>query len=220
MPITHEEAKRIADIILCYTPDVYDSLDLANELYTVVGQDSDNWSLRETLRMLYASTLETALTFRPAGIPLEEGLLQLNKLSPRSIDHCAAYAGVNTPELKPPEPLVVQQAVKAAWTVPGFWLCAYWFIVLGHVAVWFALAASCIMSFLYQPWYIAFPTISFAVYLLTADYQCPITRWENVVRNQLGWPTITHFTHWYLLCPFFHGRTCDRKCTAIRVGPG
>ena len=99
------------------------------------------------------------------------------------------------------------------------WLILYWCIIILHLDVWVGLFASGVMVFLRQPWYISMPIISFAIYLLTTDSECPITRWENYARSKLGWPRIVHFTHWYFICPLFHGRTCNRKCATIEVGP-
>lgn len=106
-----------------------------------------------------------------------------------------------------------------ARSIPATWLALWWFIILGHMATWLGLLVCCICSFFLQPWYITFPMIAFCVYLLTTDYECPVTRWENHVRDRLGWQRVPHFTHWYVICPLFHGRACNRKCVPVQLGP-
>lgn len=79
------------------------------------------------------------------------------------------------------------------------WLLAWGAIVVAHFVIWVALWLSCLLSLIYQPWYITMFGISFCVYLIGVNVICPVTVWENHIRRQLGWPTIRSFTNHYFV---------------------
>jgi len=205
MPTTGQEADKIIELCSKHGMQPKQLLHLARDLHEQVGKDSDNWSVRETMRMIYDRALDEAIKWRPADMTVDDFLLHIGMSRPTG------------PEVSSKEP------VNEAWAInlgQNVWMVLWYCIVIGHVSVWFALLLACVLTTVHQPWYLATPTVSFCLYLLFTDTQCPITRWENAVRRRLGWDEVGHFTHWYVICPLFHGRTCNRKCSALRVGPG
>lgn len=197
MPTTAQEADKVIELCCKHGVEPKGLLGLAKDLHEQVGQISDNWSVRETMRMLYDRALDIAIKHRPAGMDPEDFL---------------ASQGLKRPG--PPE-----LPSLTAWSLSSGWLVLWWFIVIGHTAVWVGLLASCVLTLVYQPLYISILAISFSIYILTTDTICPITRLENCVRRKLGWPEVGHFTHWYVICPLLHGRTCQHKCSPLRLGP-
>lgn len=87
-------------------------------------------------------------------------------------------------------------------------------IVLIHTLIWLAMLTSCVLSMIYQPWYIAFMVIAFAVSLLMTEEQCPITRYENALREKMGIQRINHFSIHY----FKTIRETVRDLTDHRIG--
>lgn len=112
---------------------------------------------------------------------------------------------------------------KDLWSIElgqNVWMTLWYCVVVGHVCIWAALLLSCLLTIIYQPLHLTVPVTIFCLYLLTTNTMCPITYWENAVRRRLGWEEVGHFTHWYVICPLFHGRACNRKCSITRIGPG
>jgi hypothetical protein len=206
MPTSDKEADKIIELCSRYGVGPQTLLHLSRDLHEQVGQVSDNWSVRETMRMLYDRAIDVAIKLCPADTNVDDFMVTMNVKRPGG-----PYTEPNGDRLTDG---ITFDYIRAMH------LTLYWLIVIGHVAVWGGLLLSCFMCLLYQPLYIAMPVISFCVYLLTTNHICPVTCWENCIRRKLGWPQVTHFTHWYIVCPLFHGRTCDKKCSAIRVGPG
>jgi hypothetical protein len=51
----------------------------------------------------------------------------------------------------------------------------------------------------YAPWYISVPLITFLINLMFSNsFSCPLTRFENKLRRQLGLPTIKSFIGHYI----------------------
>ena len=81
------------------------------------------------------------------------------------------------------------------------WLVLFWVVCLGHHAmVWLNLAAAFVAPF-NAPWYLSAPVVFAVVWVTCSPVDCPITRWENEVRKQLGWRTIRSFLGWYYIWP-------------------
>lgn len=201
MPTTDQEADKIIELCSKHGMQANRLLHLSRDLHEQVGKNSDNWSVRETMRMIYERALDEAIKYRPAGVAVDDFL-------------------VNIGMTRPPGP---ESSPKGLWSIDfgqNVWLVLWYCVVIGHVFVWLALLLSCALTVIYQPWYLATSIITFCLYLLTTHTRCPITCWENAVRRQLGWAEVGHFTHWYVICPLLHGRSCDRKCSITRVGPG
>lgn len=198
MPTTNTEAGRILQICLKYLTQPQDILKFTRDLHEQVGQKSDNWSVRETMRMLYDHAIDRALAMCPKGVTQADFMNQL-------LGYASNPPG--PPEPKPPEVL------SSDFSYP-FWVVLLWSIIVGHVMLWLSLVTCGILSLLYQPLYVAMPIISFCVYLVATTRECPVTRWENLIRKKLGWRKVTTFLHWYFICPLLHGRACDRKCVS------
>lgn len=199
MPTTAEEADKVIALCTKHGLPSQNLLALSKDLHEQVGQPSNNWSVRETMRMLYERAIDIAVGYRPADMAVDDFLHTLNVKRPGG------------PEAPP-----------FAWKLRAnhnCWLAVWCFIVTGHVVVWIALLLSCVLTLLYQPWYLTTVAVSFCVSLLASDGVCPITRWENRVRRKLGWKEVGHFTHWYVICPIFHGRGCGRDCQPHMIGP-
>jgi hypothetical protein len=197
MPTTNHEAGKIIELCSKYGVEPKNLLGLCEDLYEQVGLVSNNWSVRETMRMLYERAIDIALKARPADMQPEDFLLII---------------GVRRPGDS-------EAAIAKSWSARSPWLMLFYVIVVSHVVVWVTLLTSCVLTFMHQPWYLAMLAFSFSFYLLTTHTMCPITRWENQVRRKLVWPEINHFTYWYVICPIFHGRTCGHKCSPVRAGP-
>jgi hypothetical protein len=151
------------------------------------------------MRMLYERAIDIAIGYRPTDMSVEDFLL---------------HAGI-----KRPGPAETPPVAWSLFANFNGWLMLWCLIVGGHVAVWLGLTAACVLSALKQPWYITMIAISFCVSLLLSDGMCPVTRWENYTRRKMGWKEVGHFTHWYVICPIFHGRVCARTCAVQKIGP-
>jgi hypothetical protein len=208
MPSTEQEVEAIVKALSKFESSVLSRFLLARELHLTVGQCSDNEVVQNTFALLYAKTAVAAYadasqhrSYRSIVYFLED------------VDDWFGFKSP-IPSAKSddqPEPDFTTAFVDYGFKWSDFgWLGLWALIVVGHVAVWIGLLLSCVLATTYQPWYVAMPIISFCVYLLTTDVMCPVTRWENAVRRQLGWPELANFTHWYMVCPFFHPRQCDR----------
>ena len=82
------------------------------------------------------------------------------------------------------------------------WLIA-WAVLTGfhHAMVWLNLASAIVAPF-EAPWYLAAPVVFAVVWVTCSPVDCPLTRWENLIRQQLEWRTIRSFLGHYYLLPF------------------
>lgn len=78
----------------------------------------------------------------------------------------------------------------------------HWGVVLGNLSAFFILAFQGFTPYGF-PWYICLPLCSFIVLIsFSRVLDCPMTRYENRVRVQLGKPTIKGFIGHYFLKPY------------------
>lgn len=82
-------------------------------------------------------------------------------------------------------------------------LTIYWFLIssLHHLLIFGNLASFCVAPFK-APWYLAFPACFAIIWVTCSPVNCALTRWENGVRKQLGWPEIRSFVGHNYLKPF------------------
>ena len=82
-------------------------------------------------------------------------------------------------------------------------LTIYWFGVwlFHHVLIFGNLASFCVAPF-NGPWYLAFPACFAIIWVTCSPVSCALTRWENNVRKQLGWPEIKSFVGHNYVKPF------------------
>lgn len=87
----------------------------------------------------------------------------------------------------------------------AFVICSHWAIIVGNVA------AFAILPF-YTSWYIALPVMSY-IGLLTFSrvLDCPLTRFENKVRRQLGLNEVKGFISYYAIKPYVRFKRSLRK---------
>lgn len=78
----------------------------------------------------------------------------------------------------------------------------HWIVVIGNFSAFFILAFQGLTPFGY-PWYICLPLCSFIILIsFSRVLDCPMTRYENKLRVQLGRPTIKGFIGHYFLKPY------------------
>ena len=76
-----------------------------------------------------------------------------------------------------------------------------WFVVVFHVGVILGNLAAVPMLIIFRPWYEALPLTSIVTIISCTRIECPLTRLENMVRDELGMPRIGGFIKHYLLTP-------------------
>lgn len=90
----------------------------------------------------------------------------------------------------------------------------HWLVVLGNFSAFFILAFQGVTPFGF-PWYICLPLCSFIMLIsFSRILDCPMTRYENKLRVQLGRPTIKGFIGHYFLKPYIRRKM--RKARANR----
>ena len=72
-------------------------------------------------------------------------------------------------------------------------------LVTAHMTLVMANVASFFALIYYEKWYIAAPLCSFIVWVTFARVTCPLTIWENKIREKMGLPTIGGFIGHYIL---------------------
>ena len=90
----------------------------------------------------------------------------------------------------------------------------HWAVVLGNFSAFFILAFQGFTPY-GLPWYVCLPLFSFiALISFSRVLDCPMTRYENKLRVQLGRPTIKGFIGHYFLKPYVRRKI--RKARAKR----
>ena len=90
----------------------------------------------------------------------------------------------------------------------------HWFVVIGNFSAFFILAFQGLTPFGY-PWYICLPLCSFIILIsFSRVLDCPMTRYENKLRVQVGRPTIKGFIGHYFLKPYVRRKI--RKARSVR----
>lgn len=94
------------------------------------------------------------------------------------------------------ETAIITEQHKAKLTI-------YWFLVwLFHHALILGNLASFVVAPFKAPWYLAFPACFAIIWVTCSPVNCAITRWENRIRKQLGWPEIKTFIGHNYVKPF------------------
>lgn len=90
----------------------------------------------------------------------------------------------------------------------------HWVVVLGNFSAFFILSFQGFTPY-GLPWYVCLPLCSFiALISFSRVLDCPMTRYENKLRVQLGRPTIKGFIGHYFLKPYVRRKI--RKARAKR----
>lgn len=90
----------------------------------------------------------------------------------------------------------------------------HWAVVIGNFSAFFILAFQGFTPY-GLPWYVCLPLCSFiALISFSRVLDCPMTRYENKMRVQLGRPTIKGFIGHYFLKPYIRRKM--RKARAVR----
>ena len=78
----------------------------------------------------------------------------------------------------------------------------HWAVVIGNFSAFFILAFQGLTPFGF-PWYVCLPLCSFIILIsFSRVLDCPMTRYENKLRVQVGKPTIKGFIGHYFLKPY------------------
>lgn len=92
--------------------------------------------------------------------------------------------------------------MKLAWMLL---VAVHHAVVIGNAASFFILPLCC-------PWYQSLPLCSMIFFLTFAPVECPLTKWENKLREKLGWKRIGGFVGHYYVKPvkmvWFGSRFC------------
>jgi hypothetical protein len=90
----------------------------------------------------------------------------------------------------------------------------HWVVVIGNFSAFFILAFQGLTPFGF-PWYVCLPLCSFIILIsFSRVLDCPMTRYENKLRVQVGKPTIKGFIGHYFLKPYMRRKI--RKAREIR----
>jgi hypothetical protein len=179
MPTTPQEAIAIVRICREEGIDLFSLANVTRRLHVEVGQHSTNQSVKDTMLMLYESTVKL--------LPGHPGLEQLSKMQNSTPDY---------------EPQTYDDILKSKmWFI-------YLLIIVGlHALVWVGLVISCFVLPFLAPVYVALPCIAFCVTQALTRERCPMTHWENSVRKRLSMPKIGHFGAYYFNLVFKKGKS-------------
>jgi hypothetical protein len=90
----------------------------------------------------------------------------------------------------------------------------HWAVVIGNFSAFFILAFQGLTPFGF-PWYVCLPLCSFIILIsFSRVLDCPMTRYENKLRVQVGRPTIKGFIGHYFLKPYMRRKI--KKARAVR----
>ncbi len=77
---------------------------------------------------------------------------------------------------------------------------ALYITVAAHYALFIGLMASPVPLFLYTPWYVSVPLVSWVINIATLrGLRCPLTELENYIRRKMGIPEIKGFVSRWIL---------------------
>ena len=83
----------------------------------------------------------------------------------------------------------------------------HWTVVIGNFSAFFILLVQGLTPNYGFPWYICLPLCSFiALISFSRVLDCPMTRYENKLRVQVGRPTIKGFIGHYFLKPYIRAK--------------
>ena len=93
----------------------------------------------------------------------------------------------------------------------------HWAIVLGNFTAFFILAFQGFSPWGY-PWYLALPVCTFIVLVTFSKVlDCPMTRYENKLRKDVGKPEIRGFVKHYLIRPYARFKYKLKKAKRARL---
>lgn len=88
----------------------------------------------------------------------------------------------------------------------------HWLVVLGNFSAFFILMVQGLTPGYGLPWYVCLPLCSFIMLIsFSRVLDCPMTRYENKLRVQVGRPTIKGFIGHYFLKPYIRAKVKRKR---------
>jgi|GEM_PF-2017745 len=79
------------------------------------------------------------------------------------------------------------------------WFVLWMLLILVHAALVLTNVAAFFVAPFYGPWYFAAPACFSILWVTFSRSECPLTRWENVIRAKMGWRPIGSFIGHYFM---------------------
>tara|TARA_R110002110_G_scaffold173038_1_gene376009 strand:- start:125 stop:499 length:375 start_codon:yes stop_codon:yes gene_type:complete len=92
------------------------------------------------------------------------------------------------------------------------WVLLHWLVVLGNFSAFFILIYNGLHPDQTIPWYVAVPLCTFiGVITFSRVLDCPLTGYENKLRQRVGLPPIKAFIKHYFIRPYVKRRYNKKK---------